>query len=240
MGLFGELFEDLGLSDLLTDGKWITIKNGKRLKIDGDGRILAGMPTRYHGTNIGDLSKLSHEERALEGIDCEDLRMHCHACRKTFRTKDEAAGALLEANPQFHQLQQSEFGAYDLAFLKWQRGGRRGAKPRTEITDGRLDSINEFYDLRGAARVGSFTEALYHAIPSSKKWEDLEARLPPLEEAAGVPIHLPDEALRLSAAKMSVDECAADVDRRLAELFERAKAGRLEGTPAAEDEAVPF
>jgi phage tail protein X len=238
VGLFGELFEDLGLSDLLTDGKWITIKNGKRLKISYEGKILAGMPTRYHGTNIRDLSKLSHEERALEGIDCEDLRMHCHTCRKTFRSKDEAVSALLQANPQLDDLRQSEFGSYDLEFLKWQRGGRRGAKPRTTITDGRLDAINEYYDLRGAGRVASFTEAIYHAVPASKKWADLEPRLVPLEEATGIKIHLPDEALRLSVAKLDLEQCRADVDQRLADLFERAKAGRLEGKAAAGD--VPF
>jgi phage tail protein X len=238
--MFGDLLEDLGLSGFLSDGQWRTLKNGKRIKIDAEGRIVAGMPTKYHGTNIRDLSRLSHEERELEKIDCEDVG-HCHTCRKTFRSKDEAVSAILQANPQLHELQQSELGAYDVAFLKWQRGGRRGPKPRTPITDGRLDAINEYYDLRGAARVGSFTEAIYHAVPSSKKWEDLEPRLKPLEEAAGVPVHLPDEALRLSVAKLSVEDCAADVDRRLAELFARAKAGPLEDAPPpASGDDVPF
>src|SRR5688572_18400311 len=130
------------------------------------------MPAKYHGVHVADLTNLSHQERQLEGIDCDDLRSHCHTCKKTFRTKDEAFLALLEANPQLDALRTSEFGAYDLAFLKWARGGRRGPKPRTPITDGRLDAINEYYDLRGAARVGSMTEAIYHAIPTSKRWED--------------------------------------------------------------------
>lgn len=242
MGLFGDLLESLGgpLSGLLSDGRWVTLKNGKRLKVDNDGRIRAGMPDKYLGVHIRDLSTLSHEERKLEGIDCADLRSHCHTCRKTFRTKDEAYLALLEANPQLDTLRQSEFGQYDLAFVRWQRGGRRGPKPRTPITDGRLDAINEHYDLRGAARVGSITEAIYHAIPASRRWEDLEPRLVPLEEMAGMKINLPDEAIRLTVAKKDAEQCAQEVDARLEALFQSAKDGRLEAPPAPAADAVPF
>jgi hypothetical protein len=234
VGWFGDLFEDIGLSGLLTDGAWKTLKNGKRVKIDADGRIVAGMPAKFHGTHIKDLSTLSHDERELTGIDCDDVG-HCHTCRKTFRTKDEAVSALLRGNPRLAELTDSEHGAYDMAFVHWQRGGRRGPKPRTKITDGRLDAINEHYDLRGAARVGSFTEALYHTAPSSKRWEDLPARLVPLSEAAGFDIHEPDEVSRLAVGKLATADCEADVDRRLAELFARARVGRLpSGSP------VPF
>jgi hypothetical protein len=220
------------------DQRWITLRNHKRIKIDADGRIVAGMPERYHGISIRDLSKLTHAERELEGIDCEEIgAADCPRCRETFRDKDEAAAAILVANPRFAHLRESEFGDYDAAFLKWQRGGRRGPKPRTKITDGRLDAINEYYDLKGAARVGSFTEALYHAIPSSRRWDELEPRLTPLSEAAGFDIELPDEVLRLQAARLSIEECAAEVDRRIAELYEAARAGGLEPEGAA---VVPF
>jgi hypothetical protein len=239
MGFFGDLLEETGLSGLLSDGEWRTLKNGKRIKLGPDGRIVAGLPSKYHGTHIRDLSKLTHDERQLEGIDCKEAG-HCHTCKKTFRTKDEAFLALMEANPELHQLQQSEFGQYDIAFLKWQRGGRRGAKPRTPITDGRLDAINEYYDLRGAARVGSFTEAIYHTIPSSKRWENLEVRLEPLSEAAGMKINPPTEALRLQASKLSVEECRDQVDQQLAALFEKAKSGRLETEAPAAAGDVPF
>jgi hypothetical protein len=151
MGFFGDLLEETGLSGLLSDGQWRTMKYGKRVKIDTAGRIVAGLPSKYHGTHIRDLGKLTHEERELQGIDCEESG-HCHTCRKTFRTKDEAVQALLAANPRFDELRQSEHGAYDSAFVKWQRGGRRGPKPRTKITDGRLDAINEHYDLRASPR----------------------------------------------------------------------------------------
>jgi hypothetical protein len=240
MGWFGDLLEDTGLSGLLSDGEWRTLKNGKRIKIGPDGRIVAGLPSKYHGTHIRDLSKLTHDERQIEGIDCEEAG-HCHTCKKTFRTKDEAFIALMEANPELHQLQQSEAGQYDLAFLKWQRAGRRTKKPRTPITDGRLDAINEYYDLRGAARVGSFTEAIYQTLPASKRWEDLEPRLAPLSEAAGMTINPPTEALRLQASKLTVEECRDQVDQQLAALFEKAKGGRLEETAApAADAGVPF
>jgi hypothetical protein len=208
--------------------RWITLRNGKRIKIDEDGRIVAGLPERYHGVSIRGLSKLSHEERTLQEIDCGDVgAAGCPTCRQTFRTKDEAAAAVLAANPRFNEISQSEFGDYDSRFLKWQRGGRVGQKPRTKITDGRLDSINEYYDLKGAHRVGSFTEALYHAIPSSKRWADLEERLGPLGEMAGMEIHLPEEALQLQAAKLSVEECEREVDERLAQLFGAAREGTL-------------
>lgn len=247
LGVWGDLLENTGLSGLLADGRWTTLRNGKRLKLDADGRIVAGMPSRYHGTHIRDLSTLSHEERQLHGIDCDDLRSHCHTCKKTFRTKDEAFLAIMEANPDLHQLQQSEFGAYDMAFLKWQRNGRRGPKPKTPITDGRMDSINEFYDLRGGSRVGSFTEAVYHTIPSSRRWEDLEPRLPPLAEAAGMTINPPTQAVQLSVGKLAVEDCEREVDQRLADLFEKAKAGRLDPgstppvlPPAPKEGEVPF
>ncbi len=232
----------IDIRGLLSAGRWITLKNGKRLKLDTDGRIVAGMPPKYHGVHVADLTKLAHDERQLEGIDCDDLRAHCHTCKKTFRTKDEAFLALLHANPQLDALRTSEFGQYDLAFLKWTRNGRRGPKPTTPITDGRLDAINEHYDLRGRNRVGSMTEAIYYSIPSSHRWEDLEARLVPLEEMSGLKVNLPDEALRLSVAKLDAAACAEQVDARLEALFAAAKAGRLEegAPPAPATDAVPF
>jgi hypothetical protein len=233
VGFFGDLLEETGLSGLLSDGEWRTLKNGKRIKIAPDGRIVAGLPSKYHGTHIRDLSKLTHDERQLEGIDCKEAG-HCHTCKKTFRTKDEAYVALLKANPRLDELRQGVFGQYDLAFVKWQRNGRRGPKPRQESSDGRLDAVNEYYDLRGAARVASFTEAIYHTIPTSKRWEDLAPRLKPLGEAAGMEINPPDELLRLETSKLTIEECHDQVDQQLAALFEKAKGGRLEQeAPAA-------
>jgi hypothetical protein len=74
-------------------------------------------------------------------------------------------------------------------------------------------------------------------IPSSKKWADLDdAALTPLSEAAGFQIQPPDETLQLQAGRLSVEECSADVDRRLAELFAVAKEGRL---PSTDPEEAP-
>lgn len=241
------------LDDALTPGRWVTMKNGKRIKIDSDGRIVLGLPDRYRGVSIRDLSTLTHQEREIEGIDCSDVGGHCHTCHKTFRTKDEAVAALLQANPQLQELRDSELGAYDLEFLRWQRGGRRGPKPRTQITDGRLDAINERFELRGAARVASFAEAIYWAVPSSRRWEDLEGeRLEALSEAAGFELQPPTETLQAEAGRLSEDECRADVDRRLGALFDEAKAGRLTErqpgddvdepapAPASDDDEAPF
>ena len=235
MGFFGGLLEETGLSGLLSDGQWRTLSNGKRVKLDADGRIVAGLPSKFHGVRVADLSRLSHAERELLAIDCEEAG-HCTTCRHTFRTKDEAVAALLRANPKLSELRDSEFGAYDVAFLKWQRDARRGPKPRTTITDGRLDAINEYYDLRGATRVGSFTEAIYQTVPSSKKWADLPKRLEPLSEAAGFQIQPPEESIMLDVGRASVEDCEADVDRRLAELFREAK--EAPATPQLEE--APF
>ena len=242
VGFFGDLLEETGLSGLLSDGQWRTLSNGKRVKLDAEGRIVAGLPSKFHGVQIGDLAKLSHQERELLKVDCEEAG-HCHDCRATFRTKDEAVAALLHANPKLSELRDSEFGAYDQAFLKWQRDARRGPKPRTKITDGRLDVINEYYDLRGASRVASFTEAIYQTVPSSRKWAELPKRLEPLSEAAGFEIQPPEESIKLDVGRASVEQCEADVDARLAELFREAKEGRLpagDAPPAAPGDEVPF
>jgi hypothetical protein len=236
---FADLLEETGLSGLLADGQWKTLKNGKRIKLDAGGRIVAGLPSKYHGIHVGDFGRMSKQERELLAIDCDELAA-CHDCATTYKTKDHAYRAILEANPRLDELRTSEFGRYDLELLKWIRNKRRGPKPRTKITDGRLDAINEFYDLKGNRRVASFTEAILYTLPASRKWKDLEKRLPPLEEAAGFPIRLPDEALKLSARDADTEQCRADVDARLSRLFEKAKDGRLEGAGGDELEEAPF
>jgi hypothetical protein len=224
MGFFGDLFEELGheISGLLDEGKWITLKNGKRVKLNNGGRIVAGLPVKYQGVHVADFGRVSKEERDLLGVDCEELAA-CHDCKETFTTKDHAFRAILDANPGLMELKEAEFGRYDRDWLSWQRGGRKGPKPRTDHVDGRFDAINEEYNLRGANRVASFTEAIYHAIPHTRRWKDLEKRLPPLEEATGITINLPVEALKLSAAGTDVEECRADIDRRIAALFAEAQ-----------------
>jgi hypothetical protein len=238
MSMFGDLLEVVGLSGLLSDGQWKTLKNGKRVKLDGDGRIVAGLPSKYHGVHVADFGRVSKEEREILQVDCEELAS-CHRCEKTFKTKDQAAHAVLAANPDFMDLQQSEFGRNDVAYLKWRRNGRRGPKPaqRAKLTDGRLDAINEFYELKGKNRVGSITEALYHTIPSSRRWADLEPRLDQLSELAGFPINLPEESLKLAAGAAGAEQCREEVDRRVAEIYKRARAGRV---GVQEGEEAPF
>lgn len=242
MGIFGELFEELGheITGLLSVGRWVTLKNGKRVKLDNEGRIIAGLPAKYAGVHVADFGRVSAEERELIGIDCDELAS-CHDCRETFTTKDHAFRALLDANPGLMELKEAEFGRYDVEWMRWQRGGRRGPKPRAAHVDGRFDAINERYNLRGNNRVASFTEAIYHALPHSRRWDDLEPRLGPLEEATGIKIHLPVEALKLDASKNDAAACRDDVDKRIAALFEKARAGRIEKEPAAAPlEEAPF
>lgn len=228
---------DMDIGDLFAGGRWVTLKNGKRVKLDAEGRITAGLPDKYRGVHVGDFAAVSKEERELLGIDCDELA-ECHNCAKTFTSKDVAFRAILAANPDLEALRVSEFGRYDLEYLRWRRNGRRGPKPKTTITDGRLDAINEHYELKGANRVGSFTEAVYHAIPNSRRWKDLGPRLEQLEQAAGFRLNPPTEALRAEASGLDVQQCRDEVDRKIGELFERARSERID--PKAEPEGVPF
>lgn len=232
MGFFDDVFEDVRAA--FVDGRWVTLKNGERVKLDDGGRIVAGLPEKYRGVHVGDFGRVPAEERELLGIDCDELAA-CHGCARTFKTKDQAYRAILDANPDLDALRVSEFGQYDLAFLAWRRSGRKGPKPRTKITDGRLDAINEFYELRGANRVASITEAIYFTIPNSRRWKDLEPRLVALQEVVGFEINPPDEALRLAAGESDVEQCRADVDARIRALFENAR----EKDPPS-PEGVPF
>lgn len=234
MGLFGDLMESTGLSGLLSDGQWRTLHNGKRVKLDGEGRIVAGLPSRYHGVHVRDLSELTKRERQLEETDCNDT---CPKCPKTFDTKAHAVAALLDANPKLRHLLESDGGAGSKAYRAWLRGGRRGPKPMAAKHDGRFDALNEQWELRGFRRVGSWLEAIYTTIPTSKKWRDLGARLPVLGEAAGFEIHQPSEALRLEVSALDAGQCREAVDRALDELFNEATTARLTENQTAD---VPF
>lgn len=233
MGLFGDLLESVGLSGLLSDGQWRTLHNGTRVKLDTEGRIVAGLPSRFHGVHVRDLSELTRQERKIAATECDDT---CSKCPKTFASKSVAVAALLDANPQLRQLLDSDGGAGSKAYREWLRRGRRGPKPGLAAHDGRFDALNERWDLKGFRRVGSWLEAIHVTVPTSKKWADLGRRLPVLAEAAGVEIHQPSEALRIEVSAMDADECRAAVDRALDELFSTATTGRLTGQPAD----VPF
>lgn len=117
------------------------------------------------------------------------------------------------------------------------RRGRRGPKPKASAHDGRFDALNERWELRGFRRVGSWLEAIYTTVPTSKRWRDLGERLPVLGEAAGFEVHQPSEALRLDVAELDVGQCREALDRALDELFQSAASGRL--GPSSHDE-VPF
>lgn len=95
--MFGDLLESVGLSGLLSDGQWRTLHNGRRVKLDSEGRILAGLPSKYHGVHVRDLSELTRKEREIEKTDCADT---CAKCPKTFADKAQAVAALLDANPR--------------------------------------------------------------------------------------------------------------------------------------------
>jgi hypothetical protein len=234
--MFGDLLESVGLSGFLSDGQWRTLHNGTRVKLDAAGRIVAGLPSRFHGIHVRDLSELTRRERAITSTDCDDT---CASCPKTFADKAVAVAALLDANPELRHLLESDGGAGSKAFRAWVRGGRRGSKPAADLHDGRFDALNEAWELRGFRRVGSWLEAIYTTVPTSRKWAELSRRLPTLAEAAGFEIHAPSEALRLDISSLDAEQCREAVDRALDELFHEATAARLTKTEGAGDE-VPF
>jgi hypothetical protein len=233
--MFGDLLESVGLSGLLSDGQWRTLHNGRRVKLDGAGRIVAGLPSRFHGVHVRDLSELTRQERKISATECDDT---CSSCSKTFASKTVAVAALLDANPQLRQLLESDGGAGSKAYREWLRRGRRGPKPAGDKHDGRFDALNERWELRGFRRVTSWLEAIHVTVPTSKRWADLGRRLPVLAEATGFELHQPSEALRLEVSAMDADECRAAVDRALDELFATATRGRLTEHPPAGE--VPF
>lgn len=234
MGMFGDLLESVGLSGLLSDGQWRTLHNGRRVKLDSEGRILAGLPSKFHGVHVRDVSELARKEREISATDCDES---CSSCPKTFGDKNTAVAALLDANPELRQLLDSDGGAGSKAYREWVRRGRRGSKPALAKGDGRFDALNERWELRGFRRVGSWLEAIYVTVPTSKRWADLGKRLPVLSEATGFEIHQPSEALRLDVSALDADQCREAVDRALDELFRSATDGRLTDAPSP---SVPF
>jgi hypothetical protein len=137
-----------------------------------------------------------------------------------FDRKAEAVAELLDTNPELRDLVERDCGSGCRSFRDWQDGGRRGPKPRAAAGDGRFDSLNEQWERRTPGRkVASWLEALYVTAPSSRRWEDLEERLPPLEDAAGFRLALPSRAERIAVARVDAERCDEIEDPQLAFAF---------------------
>ena len=216
--------------------KWVTLKSGTTVKLDQDGRVVAGGPANWQGVHVRDLPTLSKQIRELESTDCEALSA-CRKCGATFPHKEAGARALLEANPELQQYLQDNWGSDSQAFRNWHNAGRRGTKPQLGDGDGRFDALNERWEMKGARRVSSWLEAVYVTVPRSRKWDDFEDRIPVLEEATGLSLRLPEDAEKRRLSKLSAQECREGLDARIDELVGRARAARLAADPGGE---VPF
>lgn len=230
---------------------WVTLKrrsktgHRQRVFIDDDGRIEIGLPEKYRGVHIGDLTELGRQERRTRKRAAREARRIFRGrLGGTFRSKDVAFKELLAANPPLHDFLQREFGRAEVAYRAWRRGGRRGPKPQLALKDdGRLDAINYAWDLHGPRAAGSWIEAVYASIPSSKRWDDFAERLPVLEEATGIaPIVMPAPAEKRALRRQERAAVDDATEQSIDELVARARSGRLAAgrARALELEEAPF
>jgi hypothetical protein len=192
---------------------WITLKKrlrrtGRRQRvfIDDDGRIRRGLPEKFHGINIGDLTQVGQAVRRQKKQAARARRQLARRMPETFRSKDTALRELLAANPKLDDFLQREWGNGSQAYKAWRRRGRRGPKPRLQAFDGRFDALNGAWDLEGPRAVGSWLEALYETIPASGRWDDFADRLPVLEEATGLRLQLPAPAERRELSRGELEQ----------------------------------
>jgi hypothetical protein len=115
-----------------------------------------------------------------------------------------------------------------------------GPKPTGPYADGRLDAINYTWDLHGARAANTWTEAIYATLPASGRWEDLEERLPVLEEATGLSLELPPPAARLQRSRGDRERYAEGAELELEDVYGRAREAAVMQTGGDVDEEAPF
>jgi len=221
---------------------WVTLRRTRqRVFIDDGGRIEKGLPKRYRGILLRDLSKVSRQVTKTKRRQRRELAKLFPRSRGKFRNKEAAARELLAANPQLREFLDAHFGRDDERYLKWMRNGRRGPKPTGPYADGRLDGINYTWDLHGARAANTWTEAIYATLPSSGRWEELEERLPVLEEATGLSLELPPAAARLQTSRGDRERYAAGAEDELDDVYGRAREAAVMQTGGeGELEEAPF
>lgn len=221
----------------LAGAHWVTLHNHRRVLLDKAGRVAGGLPDTFQGVDVRDISPLSRKLRALEASERE-CRTEVAAPRaKTFPSANQAAKALIAANPELGELLESDCSHECLAYRAWLNRGRRGPKPIAGPGDGRFDALNERLELRGPRRVGSWLEAVHVTVPPSRRWADFADRMPALEEATGLRLDLPAHAEDLARAELDREACADRADSEARDLVKRARRGRV--ADEVEDE-TPF
>lgn len=213
---------------------WVTLRNRRRVLLDGEGRIVRGLPREFEGVPVQQVSPLAREARTI----AKAAARSCAAGPrrgKTFASSSAAVDQLLEANPRLRQLLEDDCSHDCLRYRAWMNRGRRGPKPAPSPGDGRFDALNERLELKGRRRVGSWLEAVYVTAPPSRRWADFGPRLEALEEAAGFRLNLPAGAEVLELDDQAAAACNDRAAERIDDLFARARAGAAGG-----DDEVPF
>lgn len=206
---------------------WVTLSNRRRVALDRDGRIAAGLPETFHGVHVEDVAPLGRQLRAIDEAEASCEVPGAKRSAKTFQTTDGAAKELVAANPSLGDLLESDCSHDCVRYRKWINGGRRGPKPQAGPGDGRFDALNERLELRGKRRVSSWLEAVHVTVPPSRKWEDFRDRLPVLEEATGLSLMLPEGAEVLKVDAETRRACQQMADAKAGELVAEARGGRL-------------
>jgi hypothetical protein len=220
---------------------WVTLKRTRqKVFIDDDGKIERGLPKRYRGILLRDLTQVSRQVSKTKRRQRRELAKLFPRSKTKFRSKEAAARELLRANPQLREFLDAHFGRDDERYLKWLRNGRRGPKPTGPYADGRLDAINYTWDLHGARAANTWTEAIYATLPASGRWEDLEDRLPVLEEATGLSLELPPPAARLQTTRGDRERYAEGAELELEDVYGRAREAAVMATGGDVDEEAPF
>lgn len=139
-------------------------------------------------------------------------------CPSGFRNKTEAVDQVLDANPGLADWIE-KMG--EPKYRAWVRAGRIGPKPFPGQRERELDAFDNRWNLRGRNQVGTWTEALYRTMPSSRKWRDLPERLAFFEETvtqAGLRrnVAAPNELTRLLVADQAMADCLDNMPKRKA------------------------
>lgn len=218
---------------------WVTLRGRQRVFLDGEGRIERGLPKKYRGILMRDLTKVGREARKTMKRQRREERALFRRQASTFRTKQQAVRELLRANPKLRTFLDAHFGRDDEKYLKWLGSGRRGRKPTSDYADGRLDGINYTWNLHGARAANNWTEAIYATIPESRRWEDLEERLAVLEEATGLSLELPPAAAELVTTRADRDRFEEAAEGELEDVYGRAREAAVMQTSGGLEDA-PF
>jgi hypothetical protein len=222
---------------------WITLSNHRRVLLDEEGRILRGLPDTYGGVHVQDVSALGHRMHETEEAEAQCETGVRRRVARTFRTVDDGVRALLEANPALFDFLEQECSHDCDRYRTWIRRGRRGPKPLPGPGDGRFDSLKVPLERYGKRAISSWLEAVYVAIPPSRRWEDFPERLQFLADATGLTLQVPDETQAFAVEREDVERCRTAADERIEALIALARETRLSDAmedQANDDEETPF